>query len=320
MPAPEPTDRQVRADVYKITRVYLEIERGLRAPDQLEPFLTPTEYRRHRNTPRHPSSRTRDVVVPTDVGHIHLDRHLPGQLTATVPTRETDDRWSALVLHFTRNHTGWRIDQLERLTRPHLARDPYRRPAEPKDLDARIRDVEGERRLVDAAHHAATTQLRELRVAGGTKDRQREVRRQQQTWKRRRAELDHELTNLRTTRGLRVRLADVDRRSQPPATDLADGQLQRLLGPVPDDDWRQGLRDGLVEEITNYRRRWNVTDTRNILGPEPADPDHRRDRDELADTLRAAARALGTSPEPPGDRNTRCRQQQGHVRDVAAER
>jgi hypothetical protein len=317
MPAPEPTDRQVRADVYKITRVYLEIERGLRPPDQLEPFLTPTEYRRHRNTPHHPSS-ARDAVLPTDVGRIHLDRHLPGQLTATVPTREAGDRWGALVLHFARNHTGWRIDQLERLTRPSVARDPNLPPAEPDYLDARIRNVDDERRLVDAAHHAATTQLRELRVAGGTKDRQSEVRRQQQTWKRRRSELDHELTHLRTTRGLRVRLADVDRRPQPPATDLDDTQLQRLLGPVPDDHWRQGLRDGLVEEITTYRRRWNVTATRNILGPDPADPDHRRDRDELADTLRAAARALGTSPEPD-DRNTRCRQQ-GHGRDVAAER
>jgi hypothetical protein len=319
MPAASPTDRQVRADVYKITRVFLEVERGLRPPDQLEALLTDAEYRRHRKHPRHPSSRTREVVVPADVGQIHLDRHLPGQLTATVPTRETGDRWGALVLHFTRNPTGWRIDQLERLTRASVAREPNRRSDEPQDIDVRIRDVEAERHLVDAFHRAATTRLRELRHTGVDKDRQREVRQQQQTWKRRRTELDDELTQLRTTRGLRARLADVDCRPQPPATDMDDTQLQRLLGPVPDDHRRQGLRDGLVEEITTYRRRWNVTDTRNILGPDPADPDHRRDRDELADTLRAAARALGTSPEP-GDRNTRSRQQQGHGRDVAAER
>jgi hypothetical protein len=321
MPAASPTDQQIRASVYRITRLYLEIERGLRPPDQLEAFLTDAEYRRHRKRPHHPSSRTREAVVPTDVGHIHLDRHLPGQLTATVPTRERGDRWSALVLHFTRHHTsGWRIDQLERLTRPHLARDPHGRSDEPQDIDVRIRDVEAERHLVDAAHRAATTRLRELRLTGVDKDRQREVRQQQQTWKRRRTELDDELTQLRTTRGLRARLADVDRRQPRGVTDLDDSQLERLLGPVPDNDWRRSLRAGLIEELHTYRRRWNVTDTRNVLGPEPADPDHRRDRDELADTLRAAAVALGTSPREPGaDLRTRSRQQD-HVRDVAAGR
>jgi hypothetical protein len=322
MPAASPTDRQIRADVYRITRVYLEIERGLRPPDQLEKFLTDAEYRRHRKTPHHPSSRTREAVLPTDVGRIHLDRHLPGQVTATVPTRETGERWGALVLHFARDHTGrWRIDQLQRLSRPSVVRDPDRRPSEPKDLDVRIGEVETERRVVEAAHRAATTRLRELRHANGDKGRQREVRGQQQTWKRRRNELDDELTHLRTTRGLRARLADLDRRPQQPATDLTDAQLERALGPVPDDDWRRRLRDGLIAEIHIYRRRWSVTDERNVLGPDPVDPDHQRDRDELADTLRAAARALGTSPEPPGsDTSTRCRHQHDQALGVAAER
>jgi hypothetical protein len=226
------------------------------------------------------------------------------------------------VLHFARDHTGrWRIDQLERLTRPSIVRDPDRRPAEPKDLDARICDVETERRVVDAAHRAATTRLRELRRESADKGQQREVRQQQRIWKRRRSELDHELTHLRTTRGLRARLVDVDRRTQHPVTDLDDAQLDRLLGPVPDDDWQQRLRDGLIEEIHTFRRRWNVTDARNVLGPDSADPDHRRDRDELADTLRAAARTLGTSPEPPGSGTSRrCRHQHDQARGVAAER
>jgi hypothetical protein len=322
MSASSPTDRQIRADVHRITRVYLEVERGLRPPEQLGRFLTDTEYRRHRKTPQHPASRTREAVLPTDVGRINLDRHLPGQVTAAVPTRETGDRWGALVLHFARDHTGrWQVDQLERLTRPSVVRQPSRPLAEPKDLDVRIDEVETERRVVDAAHHAATTRLRELRHANGDKGRQREVRQQQQTWKRRRSELDDELTHLRTTRELRARLADLDHRPQQPATELTDAHLERLLGPVPEDAWRRRLRDGLIEEIHTYRRRWNVTDARNVLGPVPAHPDHQRDRDELAETLRAAAHALGTSPQPPGgDRSARCRQQQGHARGVAAER
>jgi hypothetical protein len=82
----EPTDPQVRAQIYKIVRVYLEIERGLRPPEQLENYLTPAEYRRHRRRPQPPASRPREAVLPTDVGRIRLDRHLPGQITATIPT------------------------------------------------------------------------------------------------------------------------------------------------------------------------------------------------------------------------------------------
>lgn len=86
MPASHPTDRQVRAEVYKIVRAYLEIERGLRPPEQLERYLTPAEYRRHRQHPPDQTIRTGQAVLPTDIRRIHLDRHLPGQITATAAT------------------------------------------------------------------------------------------------------------------------------------------------------------------------------------------------------------------------------------------
>jgi hypothetical protein len=301
MASPDPTDLRIRADVYRLTRLYLEIERGSRPPDALEQFLTPAEYRRHRSRPQPPTSCTREPVPPTDIGRIHLDRHLPGQITATIPTRENGERWGALVLHFARTHTGrWRIDQLERLTRPTVARDAPTAPPAPTDLDTRIQAIEEERGAVDAAHRATTTRLRELRRAGADRDQTRDLRAQQKVWKRLRGELDTELADLRHTRELRVALAGIDQRPLRHPTELDDTQLERLLGAVPDHEWRRGLRDGLIEEIHTYRRRWNVTDPRNVLGPQPADPDHQHDRDELADTLRAAARALGTSPQPSG--------------------
>jgi hypothetical protein len=177
MASPNPTDLRIRADVYRITRLYLEIERGSRPPEVLEQFLTPAEYRRHRSRPQPPTARTREPVPPSDIGRIHLDRHLPGQITATIPTRENGEHWGALVLHFARNHTGrWRIDQLERLTRPTVARDtPTALPA-PPDLDTRIQAIEEERGAVDAAHRAASTRLRELRQAGADRDQTRDLR------------------------------------------------------------------------------------------------------------------------------------------------
>jgi hypothetical protein len=117
-----------------------------------------------------------------------------------------------------------------------------------------------------------------------------------------------------------VALAGVDQRVRRHPTELDDTQLERLLGAVPDNEWRRGLRDGLIEEIHTYRRRWNVTDPRHVLGPHPADPDHQHDRDELADTLRAAARALGTSPQPAGIGKVQERQQPAQSRGLAAER
>jgi hypothetical protein len=139
----DPTDRQLRAAIYRIARTYLEIERGLRPPEHLESVLTPAEYRRHRHTPSPARTRTGDAVLPTDIGHIHLDRHLPGQITATLPTRETGQHWGALVLHLARRHTGrWRIDQLERLTRPSVAREPTRNPPA-AEVKGRPRTVRG---------------------------------------------------------------------------------------------------------------------------------------------------------------------------------
>ena len=328
MQASEPTDRQVRADVYKITRAYLEVERGLRPPEHLRDYLTPTEYRRHRTRPSNPRTRTGEPVLPTDVGRIHLDRHLPGQITANVSTREAGETWGALVLHFVRDDTGrWSIDQLERLTRPLAVRRPTRRLVQRTDPEQRIERVEDERRLVDAAHHATSTRLDELRRATsrGTvvdEDAVRKLGELQQAWERRRGELDDELARLRHNRELRETLASVDIPSDRHPTELTDAQIEQVLGPVPDSDWRRRLREGVLEEIHDYRRRWNVTDQRSVLGPTPTDPDHQHDRDELADTFRASARALGTHGRDAAgrDREVSRRQARGQSRECAAER
>ena len=300
-----PTDRQLRASIYKVAHAYLEVERGLRAYDQLERFLTPAEHRRHRNRPSDPRLRTGQIVLPTDIGPIHIDRHLPGQITATLTTRETHDRWGALVLHLVCQEEGrWRIDQLERLRRPTVARQHTAH--EPPDLDQRIDHVEDERRLVDAAFRATTTRLAEVNdQSGATQDDDRELlRAQQQVWKRRRAELDDEREQLRDRRELHepftnpevVAPATADTR-----TELTDQQLVEVLGPIPEDQWRRRLWTGLAEEISTYRERWNISDPRTLLGGETDDPRHQRDREVLADTLRAAAPQFSREPQRSPD-------------------
>ena len=296
----EPTDRQLRASIYKVAHAYLEVERGLRAYDQLERFLTPAEHRRHRNRPSDPRLRTGQVVRPTDIGPIHIDRHLPGQITATLTTREAHDRWGALVLHFVCQEEGrWLIDQLERLRRPTVARQHTAH--EPPDIDQRIDRVEEERRLVDAAHRATTTRLAEVDNQPGDThhDDQEMLRGQQRVWKRRKTELDDELQQLRERRELHEPFAKpevVVRAAAVTPTELTDQELIEALGPVPEDEWRRRLWTGLAEEISTYRQRWNITDPHTLLGGETDDPHRQQDRNELADALRAAARELTGQP------------------------
>lgn len=299
MPSSEPTDRQLRALLYHVARAYLEVERGLRPPGQLERYLTPAEYRRQRKQPLPTRLRSGEPVIPTDIGRIHLDRHLPGQVTASVPTREDGDHWGAVVLHLARNHTGrWKIDQLERLTRPNVARDRRRRP-DAIDLDERIRRRTAERRLVEAAYLTTERRLTDLRHAPDAKTTElkttmRMLREQNRAWKRRGAELDAELGDLRNTGELRQQLADVDvpASALPDPTRLNDRQLIYMLGPVPDHEWRRQLWNAVAGEVHTYRARWNITDRHTVLGDAGEDPAHERERDELAQTLRASARAL----------------------------
>ena len=353
MTATEPTDRQLRASIYKLVRAYLEVERGLRSYNQLERFVTAAEYRRHRNRPSDPRLRTGRAVLPTDVGRIHLDRHLPGQITATVTTRETDQRWGALVLHIVRQDDGpWRIDQLERLTPTSIARQPTR--STHVDLDQRIEHVKEERRLADAAYHATTTRLAEAKAKTGSGAGDGDLaslREQQRAWKRHRTELDDELEALCDKRNLHQQFPaggarptaaveppepsvkrDCDQRdaqlqarpaTPPKATDVTDQQLTEALGPVPNEDWRR-LWHGLADEIHTYRRRWNITDPHTLLGAEPHDPEHQRERTELAELLRASARELSSetrrSHDYPSDADIARSAARQYGRSVVAER
>ena len=308
-------DRRLRAAVYRFARAYIEIERGLRSPDYLEGYLTPAEYRRHRTRPLDPGARAGGPVLPTDIGHIHLDRHLPGQITATLPTREADQRWSALVLHFARNSDGqWRIDQLRRLTRLGHTLEPDQSIPQQQDLTTQIRRVTEERDLTTAALRATTSRLAELETPETTSPGSAAVdrlRHQRHTFARLRTELDAELTRLGDTHQIRQQLASVDR---PPvvgddATRLTGEQLVVALGPVPADSWRARLWGALAEEIHTYRQRWEITDPNTVLGPDSDHAQHHQDRDELAATLRASARALGSAP-PGSQQQDRARTSQ----------
>ena len=165
MAAPEPTDQQLRRAAYSIARMFMEIERGLRPPEHIKRLLTKPAYRRFRRVPLPPRPAISGPVLPTDIRGIHVSRHLPGQVTASMTCREQDDRWGAIVLHLRAPRQPgetWKADQLERVvnSRHDLRRDPE--IESPPDISERIRLVEGERFLVRGARGAAAARLEEL--------------------------------------------------------------------------------------------------------------------------------------------------------------
>lgn len=312
-------DHDLRVLVLRLARVYLEVERGLRSPDQLRNLLTPHEYRRHRVKPRYNHFPKEGPVVPRDIRGLHLDTSVPGKLSATVTTREHGDRWGELVLHFRRNGDDrtWKADKIERLFRDpramsHHRHEPTRAdasrhngpatdpgprsPASATDLDARIERVLAERHLVEAARQAAThdlTATRDPASAKGNTTSQKPVRQLATDWSRRLGDLDAELAGLRRTKRLRERIARLDvpvieRRD----TEATRDPLKKLLGPRPEEaEWAQ-LWDVAAEAVRDYRERWNITDIRTALGPAAPGSEQGRDRARLTELLRTVGPRL----------------------------
>ena len=296
MAAPEPTDQQLRRVAYSIARMFMEIERGLRPPEHIERVLTKPAYRRFRRMPvpqRFPNS---GPVLPTDIRGIHVSRHLPGQVTASMTCREQDDRWGAIVLHLRaprRPGEMWKADQLERLVRSRheLGRDPE--IESPPDLSERIRLVDGERTLAKGARRAAATRLKELRQLPADeqdKPAMTALRQQQKFWSAKVKEFDDEMLGLKQTQQLREHLGLLDVDGQ--TAKLSPEKLERVLGPKPTDGRRARLWQMAADDVQGYRERWDVRDTHVALGGEPEDPEQRRDRERVAELLRTVAPQL----------------------------
>lgn len=293
MAVPEPSDRQLRRVTYSIARMFLEIERGLRPPAHIKPLLTQPAYRRFRSVPRPPRPAISGPVLPTDIRGIHVSRHLPGQVTASMTCREAGGRWGALVLHLrapSQPGETWKADQLERVMngRRDIGRDPE--IADPPDLNERIRSVEGERFLARGARGAAAARLEELEQLPGDEQDEPTMqahRQQANFWSAKVKELDDEIRGLKQTQQLREQLRLVDVEDQTPR--LSAEQLERVLGPKPTEGGRAQLWQVAADDVQGYRERWDVCDTQVALGAEPEGPKQRQHRERVAELLRTVA-------------------------------
>lgn len=296
-----PNERKLRAAVVHVARVYVEVERGLRSPDHLERILARREYQRHRREPpetRHPGT---GPVVPDDIGQVHLDRSVPGQVTASVNTRETGDRWGALTIHFRERREGWVVDHLQRLPRRGLEAEQKPTTIDPNGFTDRMREVEQELRLVSSARRGVQARLDDLLSRGDSALPEppdaRQLRDQLTHWTNHEAELERELAGLDRRRELheRLGLSPAYPGGGPlpePAENSVTQRLDRVLGSRPDDPEDRQLWDAAHEEVRAYRRFWDIDDTRSLLGRQPTVEWQQRHRAHVVDLLRSTAANL----------------------------
>lgn len=198
--APELSDNQLRTVAAYIARICLEVERGLRPPDQLTSLAHPrtTGPWRQIQTGRFRGG----PVVRHDIGPPQLSRLAHDHAIATVVTRTQGDRWGALTVRLRAERGRWYIADLKRL----LAAANYRNGPDrtlPPDLplDEKTRRITDQRQLVHAALNATTRRLDGL---DKTDPGRAETRRQAQRWQRIANALDHELVRSRTREGTTV--------------------------------------------------------------------------------------------------------------------
>jgi hypothetical protein len=187
---PTLTDGQL-ADVLRfVARLCLEVERGLRPPAHLSPFLDPS---RPPLQPDQLGSFGGGPVAPDHIGQPQISRLTATHVVATVTTRTEANRWGALSLELHAHAGRWRIAGLQRL----LAATHYLTPLSTQiGADERWAawqaDVAEARRMAKTAHDENERRLAAL-VPGSVEHRA--TRDVVSHWRRTLRDLDRQLAD-----------------------------------------------------------------------------------------------------------------------------
>lgn len=278
MPPRQMSNAQLQAVIYHVARVYLEVERGLRPPEQLQTFLSPSEYRRQRLEPRPERPRLGPVQM-RDMGPIHFERHADDHITANLVARRGDDRWGAVVLEMRGTETGWRVSHLERLERAVQPRQEADVDSpEPAGLiERRIRMTKAERSLVGAAMTATARRIED--IGDRRTKRSKQLTTQLDRWADRLSDLDEELETLARRRELLAQAPPLG--EQQDASKSLARDPEGLLGPRPPDPDSARAWDRIAGDVQSYQARWNIADGDPPLGAPPESDDQAAERRAL---------------------------------------
>jgi hypothetical protein len=134
--AREFTDAELKLVAEFVAHRCLEVERGLRGKDCLKRFLSAEAYSQQFSEAASRFAKG-GIVRPDDLGRMVFQRTQDGHVHITIPARQENDRWGALVMEMRSTARGvWRVTELTRaqdrnLAHPRLAM-PWREPADPE--------------------------------------------------------------------------------------------------------------------------------------------------------------------------------------------
>ena len=281
------TDEEIRLVGVGVTRLYLEVERGLRNRDHLRRFLTPQAFTAQFSdgVSRFPDA---GPVRVEDIGAITYARTDVKRAMLSVVARQQDDQWGAVCIELQPDARGcWHVAELTRVQDRNLVHPTPDRSGLREDTERRDRVRAMELQAIHAAlaaaadrRAAAKTDLDQLRASPTPDPEAEEAARSRLTAtaaeERRWSKALAELTATTPPSHDRLHHAHDARRPR---------YVTRLLGPEPVDQsaratWRAG-----AAILDVYRRAAGITDDRTALGPVPANP-------ALAEARKVALRHL----------------------------
>jgi hypothetical protein len=187
------SDDQLRIVAGYVTRICLEVERGLRPPEHLRGLADPRTaglWPRSIQTGRFRGG----PVVRQDIGPPNVSRVADDHAIATIVTRTERTRWGALTLRLRAEGRRWYVADLQRLLAAgHYRSGPNQTATPEAPVEQQLRAVVDERRIVDAALHATNRRLDELAPHHASRG---DTSRQADQWRRRIDRLDAELRDL----------------------------------------------------------------------------------------------------------------------------
>ena len=177
----ELTDDELAQVVRYVAQLALEVERGLRPPDQLATVMDPTGLKRWQQVSPRPAFPSRPVL-PADIGPPRVRRPATGRAIANVTVRTEPGRWAAVSMSIDVRPGRCRVMDLHRLpaTGERRAHRPFER-ASHVPLEAQARQVREVRDMAQAAGDAVRQRLGEL-AAGQDPDRRRAFTRLAARW------------------------------------------------------------------------------------------------------------------------------------------
>ncbi|MBY5161482.1 Rv3235 family protein [Salsipaludibacter albus] len=262
------TDDQIVEVIGSLVRLHLEVERGLRPPQHLAPYLTPAAQRQIQLNPRRVFPHG-GPVHPRDIGTPQLTRYADGRIHASLTAREQHDRWSAILLQLTTGRDGQlAVSELQRVPQRPLARHVER--SAQSDLRGLLEWVERERDIVEAGHVAE-------REAGSSTSRHAS----------RLAELDREVADLQTRVSHREQVEATKHSLEAPPL-----YVTKLLGQPPaHNTWQRLQWDSARDAIEEYRQCYQVEGDA-ALGPLPTNQEQQEARSEVARLTQAIQQQL----------------------------